>query len=154
VIPNISYAQRFWEDVQEGEILPRVEDPISYRRVVMNAGATWDYFPGHHDPEYARAQGQPTIYVNTMHFLGFIDRLATDWAGPRTFIARRKMSMQRSIYAGDTMVGEGRVTHRYTEEVDGCTRYLVDLEVTVSNQHGEVCSPASVTLELPTRNDR
>lgn len=44
--------------------LPPVALPVSYRRVVHNAAATWDWFPGHHDPEYARAQGQRTIYLS------------------------------------------------------------------------------------------
>ena len=57
-------------------------DHIRYQRVVENAGATWDYFPGHFDPDYAQSQGNPTIYVNTMHLAGFADRVATDWAGP------------------------------------------------------------------------
>lgn len=151
MIPGISYDQRYWEDVEEGEVLPRVEDEITYRRVIMNPATTWDYFPGHHDPEYARSQGQPTIYINTMHFLGFVDRLATDWAGPRSFVARRKVSMQRSIYAGDTMVGEGRVAGKRTETAPDRVRHLVDLELTVRNQHGELCCPAQVTLELPSR---
>ncbi len=30
--------------------LPEVRDEISYQRVVMNSGSTWDYFPGHFDP--------------------------------------------------------------------------------------------------------
>ncbi|MGH9216138.1 MAG: hypothetical protein ACRDZS_07780, partial [Acidimicrobiales bacterium] len=89
MIPGVSYGQRYWDDVEEGSALPRVDDEITYRRVIMNPATTWDYFPGHHDPEYARSQGQPTIYVNTMHFLGFVDRLATEWGGPRSFIARR-----------------------------------------------------------------
>lgn len=154
MIEGVSYTQRFWEDVEEGETLPRVEDEITYRRVIMNPATTWDYFPGHHDPEYARAQGQPTIYINTMHFLGFVDRLATDWGGPRTFIARRKVSMRQSIYAGDSMVGEGSVARRYTDESQGRARHLVDLELTVKNQRGELCCPASVTVELPTRDGR
>ena len=78
MITGVSYAQRYWEDVEAGSVLPRVEDEITYRRVIMNPATTWDYFPGHHDPEYARSQGQPTIYINTMHFLGFVDRLATE----------------------------------------------------------------------------
>ncbi len=41
----------------------------------MNASATWDYFPGHFDPEYAQRQGHPTIFVNTMHLAGFVDRV-------------------------------------------------------------------------------
>ena len=77
--------------------------------------------------------------------------LATEWAGPRSFIARRKVSLQRSIFAGDTMVGEARVTRRYTDEQGGRARHLVDLEMTVKNQRGELCCPASITLELPAR---
>ena len=57
--------------------LPEVVDEISYERVVMNASATWDYFPGHFDPEYAQRQGHPTIFVNTMHLAGFVDRIGT-----------------------------------------------------------------------------
>ena len=56
--------------------LPEMVDEISYERVVMNAAATWDYFPGHFDPEYAKRQGHPTIFVNTMHLAGFVDRVA------------------------------------------------------------------------------
>jgi acyl dehydratase len=151
MIAGVSYTQRYWEDVEAGEALPRVDDEITYRRVIMNPATTWDYFPGHHDPEYARSQGQPTIYVNTMHFLGFVDRLATDWGGPRSFIAKRKIAMQRSIFAGDTMVGEGRVVDKRTDSAGDRVRYLVDLELTVKNQDSDLCCPASVTLELPSR---
>jgi acyl dehydratase len=115
----------------------------------MNSAASWDYFPGHHDPEYARAQGLPTIYVNTLHFLGFIDRMATDWAGPEAWIVRRKVTLQRSLFAGDTMVGDGRVVRRYLEALAGRTRHLVELEITVRNQHGDLCVPGEVHLGLP-----
>lgn len=81
MIDGIDDTQRFFEDVHPGDELPLVEDLITYRRVIMNPATTWDYFAGHYDPVYARAQGQPTIYVNTMHFLGFIDRLISEWAG-------------------------------------------------------------------------
>ena len=36
---------------------PEVVDEISYQRVVMNPGATWDYFPGHYDPPTPKATG-------------------------------------------------------------------------------------------------
>jgi acyl dehydratase len=152
VIEGCSYAQRYFEDIGEDETLPTTRDHISYRRIIMNPGATWDYFPGHHDTEYASQKGQPTIYVNTMHFMGFIDRLATEWAGPESFITRRWMAMRRSIYAGDTMVGEGRVTGKRSETSDGRTRYLVDLDIMVKNQDGLECCPAAVTVELPSRS--
>ncbi len=133
-----------WDEIVVPADLPEVVDHISYQRVVMNAGATWDYFPGHHDPEYARTHGHPTIFVNTMHIAGFVDRVATGWAGPYSRVVRRKMRMLGPIYAEDSMVGRGRVTAKRRE----ASRWLVDLEITVFNQRGEVCCPAEVTVEF------
>ena len=137
-----------WNEIVVPTDLPEVVDEISYERVVMNAGATWDYFPGHHDPVYAKKDGHPTIFVNTMHLAGFVDRVATDWAGPHSRVVRRKVTLLGSIYAGDSMVGRARVTNKRCETPDGAARYLVDLEITVFNQRGDVCCPAEVTLEL------
>src|SRR5205823_6409927 len=80
-VEGVRYDQVAWDDVTEGQALPAVRQQVTYRKVAMNPGATWDYFPGHHDPFYAQSQGQPTIYVNTLHVLGFVDRFVTDWAG-------------------------------------------------------------------------
>jgi len=137
-----------WDEIIVPTDLPEVVDEIDYRRVVLNAGATWDYFPGHHDPAYARARGHPTIFVNTMHVAGFIDRVATEWAGPYSRVVRRRMRMSGAIYAGDSMVGRGRVVDKRCENLTGATRYVVDLDVDVCNQRGELCCPATVTLEL------
>ena len=81
----------------------------------MNSGSTWDYFPGHFDPTYAEDQGHPAIFVNTMHLAGFADRLATDWAWPPSRVVRRKMRLAGSIYAGDMMVGRGRVVAKHSD---------------------------------------
>jgi acyl dehydratase len=127
-----------------GEALPAVSVPVTYRRVCHNAAATWDSFPGHHDPEYARSQGQKTIYLSTLFFHGFLDRLVTEWAGRGAFIRRRKMRMLRSIYAGQTATATGHVTARRDE--DG--RRLAEVACLVSSEEG-ACVPAEVTVELP-----
>jgi acyl dehydratase len=137
-----------WDQITVGAELPEVVDPISYERVVMNAGATWDYFPGHYDPGYAAKHGHPTIFVNTMHIAGFVDRVATEWAGPYSRVVRRKVTLLGSIYAGDEMVGRGSVVDKRCDTSQGPPRYLVDLQITVSNQRGDLCCPAEVTLEL------
>ncbi|HEV3123689.1 MAG TPA: hypothetical protein VG266_03845 [Candidatus Dormibacteraeota bacterium] len=137
--------QLTWDDVNEGDPIPRITTDITLKRVIMDAAATWDYFPGHHNVDYAREQGQKTIYINTMFFQGFIDRVVTDWAGPQTWIVRRKMTMQRSIYAGDTMFGEGKVTRKWVDD-DG--RRLIDVDIAVGNDDGVAC-PASATILLP-----
>ncbi len=124
-----SYRRLAWSDVTVPTELAEVVDEISYQRVVMNPGATWDYFPGHYDPAYAESHGHPTIFVNTMHLAGFIDRIATDWAGPYSRVVRRKVSMIGSVYAGDSMVGRGRVVDKRHEKTGDTMRYLVDLEI-------------------------
>ena len=139
------HTQRGFDDVAEGDAIPRIELEVPLKRVILDAASTRDYFPGHHNVEYARQQGQKTIYINTMMFQGFIDRVITDWAGPESRILRRRMTMQQSIYAGDTMYGEGRVVSR---RIDEQGRRLVEVTVEVGNQDGVVC-PADATVELP-----
>jgi acyl dehydratase len=135
-------ALRF-EDVDVGAELPAIELAVTYQRIVMNAGVTWDWFPGHHDPEYAREQGQETIYLSTQFFTGFADRCATEWGGPDTFIRRRRIAMRQAIYAGQTAAARGRVVGKRDE--DG--RRLVDLEVQVLAD-GTTCVDVELTVEL------
>ena len=61
-----------------------------------------------------------------MHVMGFIDRMVSEWGGPRTFLARRKVSLSYPVYAGDTMVGAGRVATVREETRAGHRRGLVD----------------------------
>ena len=138
-----------WERINIPCDLPEVRDEISYQRVVMNSGATWDYFPGHFDPTYAESQGHPTIFVNTMHLAGFADRVATDWAGPSSRVVRRSMRLAGSVYAGDTMIGRGRAVAKRQDTSVHPPRCLVDIQIEVSNQHGALCCPVELTLQIP-----
>ncbi|HYB36590.1 MAG TPA: MaoC/PaaZ C-terminal domain-containing protein [Mycobacterium sp.] len=142
-------AELDWNEITVPAELPEVVDQISYQRVVMNAGATWDYFPGHYDPVYAERQGHPAIFANTMHLAGFADRIATGWAGPGSRVVRRKMTMAGSIYAGDTMVGRGRAVAKRCDTSVDPPRHLVDLRIEVTNQRGELCCPVELTLQIP-----
>ena len=138
-----------WHQISVPAELPEVRDEISYQRVVMNSGATWDYFPGHFDPTYAESQGHSTIFVNTMRPAGFADRIATDWAGPDSRVVRRKIRLVGSIYAGDTMVGRARVVAKRCDTTVDPLRFLLDLQIEVTNQRGELCCPVELTLQLP-----
>jgi acyl dehydratase len=133
-----------WDDVAEGAAIPAVVDEISFRRVIMNPGATGDYFPGHYDRDYARRQGQPTIYANSLHLFGLLDRAVTEWAGPLSFLVRRNVRLHSSMYAGDTVTVSGTVTGK---RVDGDAR-LVDLDLAMTNQHGDAICTAAVTVRL------
>ena len=130
------------------EISPLV-DTITARRVIQNPGATGDYFPGHWDPDYARRQGQRAIYANSLHIFGLLDRAVTDWAGPASFLVRRNVRLVSSMYAGDTVTVSGTIAREHEDE----TGPLVDIDLTMTNQDGDVIctSRSSVRLASPDR---
>lgn len=125
-------------------LLPEIAMHVSFHKVAMTPYATWDFFPGHNDPDYARGQGQKTIYLNTLALQGFADRVVTEWAGPATFISRRRMTMKASVYAGDTLHAGGRIV---SVEDDGAH---VHLSVWLKTQDAAVCD-IETTIVLPSR---
>ncbi len=135
---------KYWSEISEGDMVTPVTVDVPFERVILDAAATQDYFPGHHNPAYARHQGQKEIYLNTMAIEGFIDRVVTDWAGPHVFIRKRQMQMRSSIYAGDTLQGEGTVEKCYRDN----DRHFLDVRINISTDNG-LCVPAVLTLELP-----
>ncbi len=127
-----------------GDVLPEISLEVTYEKVIMTPMATWDLFPGHNDPFYAQRQGQKSIYLNTVALQGIADRVATDWAGPAAFIARRKMVMKASVYPGDTLIGSGRVVRSETRE----GKRNIELSIQLRTQSGVVCD-VETTLLLP-----
>lgn len=129
-------------------MLPAVIMPVTLRLCVFDAAATRDFFPGHHDRDYARGQNARDVYLNTMFFHGFVDRVGGDWAGPDAWLAHRRLDMVAPVCAGDTIRSEGRVLRRYEDAGRG----LVDVEVRVLTEHG-LGARAILTYVLP-RHDR
>jgi acyl dehydratase len=83
---------------------PVFELDITFARVAGLALATRDLFPGHHDPAYARKQGEADIYLNTMSLLGLCDRAVLEAVGPDHFVSARSMQMLRPFVAGSRLV--------------------------------------------------
>jgi acyl dehydratase len=141
---DVGHPQLSWRDVAEGDRLPTVQLEVTLRRLFVNAAASWDTFPGHFDREYARANGLQDVFANTSLLLAFADRVITDWAGPRTRIVRRRLTMGRPVHPGDQLLGAGVVTGRRR---DGGTHLVdVDVELFVG---GTRCAHAIATIDLP-----
>lgn len=128
--------------IAAGDRLPDIALRVTYEKVVMTPMATWDLFPGHHDPFFAQRQGQKSIYLNTVVLQGFADRVATDWAGPAAFIARRKMVMKASVYPDDVLTGSGYVVRCETR--DG--KRHVELAIQLRTQAAIVCEVETTIL--------
>jgi acyl dehydratase len=134
--------------ISKGDPVAQTSLQITFRHLVVNAGASWEMFPGHHDRDYARAHGHEDVFANTSLLLGFCDRVITEWAGPRARIARRGLSMLRPVHPGDQLRGSGTVVDVSCSD-DEC---MVVLEIHLETERGS-CARASATLLFPHGHD-
>lgn len=137
--PDDRYESIDVESVTEGEVAHTYEYPVTYKRVIHDVAATRDFYPVHHDPEFARSSGTETIFLNTMALQGLVDRVALEWAGPEWRVAERTIRMAGSALAGEKLTVEATV-----EDVsdDG----QVTLDVAIEQRGRDIC-PSSVTIQ-------
>jgi hypothetical protein len=135
----------YWQQVEVGEELPTLVMPITVTRCVFMASASRDFAPQHHNREYARERSKtPDIFLGTHFNFGMLSRFLTDWGGPLSVIRNIKLTMRRSICAGEDMIINGQVVRKYEHEGD----QRVDIAIKVSTQNGPAYE-ASGTLALP-----
>ena len=121
-----------WDELVEGAAPePLVVGPLSRTDFVRYQGASGDFNPIHHDEEYAKGAGFPTVFSVGMLQAGILATFATDWLGAdniRTF----GFQFREQVWPGDTLTCSGTVTKRY--EADGERR--VDLDLACTRQTG------------------
>jgi len=139
--------KRRYEDVREGEDLPAfVVQNLTRTDLVRYAGASGDFNPIHHDEEFARMAGNPSVFGHGMLTAGFVGKCVSDFVGVEN-LRRFKVRFATRVWPGDTITCKGRVTKRYDH--DGEKR--IDGEVVALNQKGEVAVSGSFSAALPTR---
>ena len=71
-----------WRDINVGDEVTPLEIPVTATVIVAGAIASRDFMPVHHDPEFAKKQGSPNMFMNILTTNGLCTRVLTDWAGP------------------------------------------------------------------------
>ncbi|MGH7895839.1 MAG: MaoC/PaaZ C-terminal domain-containing protein [Candidatus Binatia bacterium] len=136
-----------YEDVKEGQAIPAfVVERLSRTDLVKYAGASGDFNPIHHDEEFAKAAGNPTVFGHGMLTAGFVARCITDFVGVEN-VRRYKVRFATRVWPGDTITCRGTVTRRYEEGGEG----RIDGDVVAMNQKGEAAVAGSFTAALPRR---
>jgi acyl dehydratase len=173
---------RYWEDVRVGDrIQSRVKGPLTTTDVVvwhlgwgmqltppgafklsynvrkkapglypanaLNAPDTVQRL--HWEPERARDLGLPTSYDYGAMRETWIVHALTDWMGDDGWLWKLRCEHRKFNYIGDTTWVHGEVTGK--DQVDG--RNEVQLNVWCESQRGEVTTPATATVLLPTADD-
>lgn len=172
---------RYFEDVQIGdEIQPRVKGPLTVTDVVVwHVGwgmqltppgafgisrAVRRKVPGlyprnprnipdtvqrlHWEPERARELGIPMSYDYGGMRETWLTHALTDWMGYDGWLFKLRCEHRKFNYIGDTTWVRGVVVDKV--QVDG--RNEVHLEVACHNQRGQVSTPGTAVVLLPTRH--
>ncbi|MFC1944662.1 MaoC/PaaZ C-terminal domain-containing protein [Chloroflexota bacterium] len=137
----------YWEDVAEGSEISPISLELTMKRMIMAVCATRDYYPVHHDRDFARNSGHKDIFVNQMFLQGFLGRCLTDWTGPEGRLRKLSIEMIVPNYLGDTITANGRVTRKYL--IDGELR--VDCDLIVTKQDGTATVNSQATIALPSK---
>ena len=140
--------QLFWEDVEEGQEVPPFSQKVGYMELNRFAGANEELVPIHMDADYAKNVAKlPDVIIMGNLKLAYIANAITDWAGDDGWITKLAIDYRKMDTVNSTITAKGKVTKKYQQ--DG--KNLVDLDVWVENEAGEVTTPGSAVLSLPLR---
>lgn len=137
----------FFEDVNVGTALPALVKVPTTVQLFRYSAVTWNAHRIHYEREYALREGHPDVLVQAHLHGAFLLQMIMSWMGPRARIVSFGWSNRGRAVPGDTLTCTGRVT---AKRIEG-GRHLLDLELTETNQRGEVCAPGKATVALPSR---
>jgi acyl dehydratase len=117
-----------------GQVLPeKMFGPVTRTDFVKYQGASGDFNPIHHDEEFAKAAGFPTVFSVGMLQAGYLATYATDLFGQDN-VRKFRVQFREQVWPGDVLTCTGTVTGR---RVDDAGDDVADLELTVTRQTGE-----------------
>jgi uncharacterized OB-fold protein/acyl dehydratase len=88
--------------------LPELVLDVTPTLVVATAIATRDFYPVHHDRDFAVRGGSKDIFLNILTTTGLVQRYVTDWAGPEAMVRAVSIRLGVPCYAGDTLTFSGQ----------------------------------------------
>lgn len=143
--------QLYWEDVTVGMEIPTGYSlELDMTRFVLQVSGTQDWYPVHHDRDFARSQGVPDIFMNTGFLTAATGRLITDWITPGGRLKKYAIQMRKMNLLGETMHVRGKVTAKYIDGED----HMVEAEVWCETEGQGITTPCTATVILPPQKGR
>jgi acyl dehydratase len=129
-----------WDDLTVGaEAEPRTFGPLTRTDFVRYQGASGDFNPIHHDEEFAKASGFPTVFSVGMLQAGILASYATDWLGASN-VRRFGVQFREQVWPGDELTCRATVVGR--DE----SAHTVDLELLCTRQTGGAAIKGTATF--------
>jgi acyl dehydratase len=135
-----------WDSLTEGVgPEPKQIGPLTRTDFVRYQGASGDMNPIHHDEEFARSAGFPTVFSVGMLQAGVLGTYCTEWLGSEN-IRRFAVQFREQVWPGDHLVCNAKVARKYDEAGE----HRVDLELLVTRvESGGAAIKGEATFVIP-----
>ena len=140
--------QVYFEDVNEGDEIPKLNKNCSTQQLVMWAAASGDFYQIHYDKDFALATGLKNIIVHRALKNAFLGQLLHDWVGGQGAVKKFGCSYRGMDEPNQEIVCRGLVSKKYREG----DQNIVELEIWTENPQGQKTSPGQAVVTLPSRN--
>ncbi len=148
-------AQLFWEDVEVGMPIPSYPRTVTLMEMNRFAGANDEFVLIHMDRDYSQNVARlPDVIVMGNLKYAYLSNMMNKWIGEGGTLKRlsapyRGMDIPGPALSTEpTMICKGRVTKKYVQNVN----HYVECEVWVENKKGQITTPGSAIVILPTRS--
>ncbi len=135
------HPMNWWRDVRD--LAARVADG----ETVDLPERALDFYVRHLDPAVAQRDGIPTGFDVGVQRTAWLSEYIHNWIGDAGTLIKLSCRFRGLLYHGDTPEFSGIVVSKLR---DGDLR-LVNLEVSIKNHRGELVSPCSAVVALPSR---
>jgi acyl dehydratase len=150
--------QIYWEDVDISTEMPPLPKIATSLMLVKWAGASGDFNPHHYETEFAMTQGTGGVIVHGLLKHAWLIQFVSGWMGEEGTLKKfscqyrgldfpRKMQTMNEPVEGETWHCKGKVVKKYMDEDAHC----VDLEIGLENGKGQVTTPGTATVALPSK---
>ena len=124
--------------------------PLSRTDFVRYAGASGDLNPIHHDEEFARRAGQPSVFAMGMLPAGTLAIRFAAWVGTEN-VRQFGVRFVDKVWPGDTLTFAGEVTDVAWRE----DQYLASIRMSVARHGGDqVLTATALVSAAQDRDDR
>jgi acyl dehydratase len=150
--------QVYWDDLKEGDEIPRLVKNCSTQQLVQWAAGSGDFYQIHYDETFAKGTGLKDIIVHGALKNAFLGQLLHDWVVPNGEIVRYGCSYRGMDYPNQEIICRGVITKKYQEG----GKNLLELDIWTEtgkpnddgrpkNPEGIKTTPGTAVVALPKR---
>jgi acyl dehydratase len=140
--------QLYFEDLEVGSELPSLEKNPTTQQLVRYAGASGDFYQIHYDKDFALNNGLPGVILHGALKNAFLGQLMTDFAGAQGSLKKLSVQYRGMDQPGTKVTARGKVKRKYVEGGE----HLIECDIWLENAKGEITTPGSAVVTLPSRS--